>query len=111
MCHPGRPRPHGEGHCASTGSSLFAPFQSAKSRGSRFARAGPSAAACMASGRCPDNWPYAANVPDVEVDITGAVGGRVGVPVRDQLLDQLVHLGTWPVARGSYVGGSTPSRA
>ena len=51
MCQPGRPRPHGEGHWASTGSSALAPFHSAKSRGSRLARSGPSSEACMLSGR------------------------------------------------------------
>jgi hypothetical protein len=32
---------------------------------------------------------------------------RVGVPARDQLVDQLDHLGDVPGGRGSYVGGST----
>ena len=32
MCHPGRPRPHGDGQEASVGSAGFTPFQSAKSR-------------------------------------------------------------------------------
>ena len=38
MCHPGRPRPHGESHHVSS-SGLFA-FQRAKSRGSSFSRFG-----------------------------------------------------------------------
>ena len=59
MCQPGRPRPHGDGQYASAGSSGLAPFQRAKSRGSRLPRSGASPADCMASGDWPDSAPYA----------------------------------------------------
>ena len=49
MCQPGRPAPHGEAHVADAGSSGLAPFQSAKSRGSRLPRGSASAAGSIAS--------------------------------------------------------------
>src|ERR1700712_2836119 len=49
MCHPGRPRPHGDGHDAVVGSDGLWPFQSAKSRGSRLPRGSASSAASMSS--------------------------------------------------------------
>ncbi len=49
MCQPGRPAPHGESHVADSGSSAFAPFQSAKSRGSRLPRGSASSAGSIAS--------------------------------------------------------------
>ena len=55
---PGRPGPHGVDQC---GSSVFAPFHSAKSRGSRLMAASESVAASMSSGFCPDSDPYALN--------------------------------------------------
>ena len=49
MCQPGRPRPHGEGQDAVSGSEDLCPFQSAKSRGSRLPRGSASSAASMSS--------------------------------------------------------------
>ena len=55
-CQPGRPGPHG---VSQDGSPGLAPFQSAKSRGSRLASLGSvSSAGRMFSSRCPDSAPY-----------------------------------------------------
>ena len=58
MCQPGRPAPQGESQIADSGSSAFAPFQSAKSRGSRLPRGSASAAASMSSTRWCVSSPY-----------------------------------------------------
>ncbi len=49
MCQPGRPAPHGDVQVADDGSPGFAPFQRAKSRGSRLPRGSASAAGSIAS--------------------------------------------------------------
>ena len=55
-CQPGRPGPHGVGQDGSPG---LAPFQSAKSSGSRLGRSSSTfSVAIIASGRCPDSSPY-----------------------------------------------------
>ncbi len=60
MCQPGRPRPHGEGQDAVSGSlSFLNPFHSAKSRGSRLPRGSASCAASISSTLWPDSAPYA----------------------------------------------------
>ena len=58
MCQPGRPRPHGLGHEAVSGSDSLRPFQSAKSRGSRLPRGSASSAASMSSMRWRVSSPY-----------------------------------------------------
>ena len=57
-CQPGRPRPHGVGQDAVSGSPSLCRFHSAKSRGSRL-RVSPSLspAGSIASTRCPDSAP------------------------------------------------------
>ena len=57
-CQPGRPRPHGVGQDAVSGSPGLWPFQSAKSRGSRLPRGSASSAAAMSSMRWLDSSPY-----------------------------------------------------
>ena len=54
-CQPGRPGPHG---VSQDGSPGLAPFQSAKSRGSRLWLSSTSSAARMCSSRWPDSSPY-----------------------------------------------------
>src|SRR3954469_18546941 len=59
MCHPGRPRPHGDGHEAVDGSVDLWPFQSAKSRGSRLPRGSASSAGSMSAIDWCVSSPYA----------------------------------------------------
>ncbi len=59
MCQPGRPGPQGLGQAAVSGSlSVFQPFHSAKSRGSRLPRGSASSAASMSSMRWWVSSPY-----------------------------------------------------
>ena len=92
-CQPGRPRPHGDGHDAVSARRACAPFQSAKSRGSRLPRGSASAAGSISSIRWPRELAVGRPGPHVEVDVPGAVGGGVGVPALDEGGHQLDHLG------------------
>ena len=94
--------PGGRGPTASatSGSPGFAPFHSAKSRGSRLPRRVALAAGCMSSMLLAGQLAVVGQAAHVEVDVAGRPAG-VGVAAVDQPLDQLEHLGEWPVARGS----------
>ena len=90
MCQPGRPRPQGESHHVSSPGLL--PFQSAKSSGSRLCSPGSADPAPSSSWSM--RWllehPVAVEAAHREVDVAA---GLVGVPARDQLLDQRDDLG------------------
>ena len=105
-CQPGRPRPHGVGQDA-PGSPALAPFHSAKSRGSRLPRGSASVGRLhlveLLAGQRAVRRPGA----HVEVDVAGAVlGRRRRARARSASAISSTISGTWPVARGSYVGGA-----
>ena len=81
MCQPGRPGPHGLGHCGSPG---LAPFHSAKSSGLRLCSPISMRAPTLRSSvLCPESCAVAGEAADGEVDV--AVGG-VGQAAVDQAL-------------------------
>ena len=99
MCQPGRPGPQGDGHDADSGSTSLRPFQSAKSRGSRFPRGSASSAGLISSTFCPESSPYdALNVlpPTYEPLATGHI------PEMIVLIERLIERGhAYPAADGS----------
>jgi hypothetical protein len=107
MCQPGRPGPQGDVHWASGGSSALAPFHSAKSRGSRLARAGASVAGSMSSTRWPLREPYPANDRTSKYTSPLPSSATYACPLSIRRLINSCISVTQPVARGSYVGAST----
>ena len=106
---PGRPRPHGVGQDAVSGSPGLWPFHSAKSRGSRLPRGSASSAAAHVVDPLVRQLAVLRPGPHVEVDVARAVVGRVGVAARRpaRAISSTISV-MWPVARGSYVGGTQP---
>ena len=103
MCQPGRPRPHGDGQLRL---GRLVGLGALPQREVARVALGPvrSILGAAASLRLlPGELPVLRERADVEVDVAGSVGRRVGVPVLDQLRDQLVHLRDVP-GRARLVG-------
>ncbi len=90
-----RPAPHGESQVADAGSSGFAPFHRAKSRGSRLPRGSASCGRLHGVERLAGE--LAVRRPGAHVEVHVPCGGPrpcrgVGVPGVDQTRDELLHL-------------------
>ena len=111
MCHPGRPGPHGESHVALSGSSAFAPFHRAKSRGSRLPRGSASSAGSIASMLCRVSSPYDGQDRMSKYTSAEPSVAAYACPASMRRAISSCICGMDAVARGSYVGAAMPIAA
>ena len=98
---PDARHPTGSPTTRSAGSPAFAPFHSAKSRGSRLPRGSASVGVDHVVAALPGERAVGGPAGGVEVDVARAVGGRVGVAALDELAMMSCICGMLAVARGS----------